>query len=70
MDKISIFYQEITNLNEIIDSLVEEDKSIKNKFMSNIDWENEFQYSGIPKVSKRDKRLMPTSLTCREKEEK
>lgn len=32
METISIFYQEITYLNERIDSLVEEDKLIKNNF--------------------------------------
>ena len=38
--------------------------------MSIVDWKNEFQSKEIPKVSKRDKKLMFASLSCREREEK
>ena len=68
MDKISIVYQKIKDLSERIDSLVEEDKSIKRKFISILDWENEFQSTEIPRVSKRNKKWMLASLSCSERE--
>lgn len=70
MDKISIFYQEILNLNDMIDSLVEDNKYIKVRFSSILDWEKELKFEVIPKVSKNDRRLMHSSLSLREKKAK
>ncbi len=47
MDKISIFYQEITYLNGRIDSLIEEDKLIKDNFLSILDLDFFFRSNEI-----------------------
>lgn len=65
MDIICKHYHETVNLNENIETLVEEDRIVKEIFSSILEWEKQLQTKDILKTTKKYKTLMYTSLNCR-----
>lgn len=65
-----IFYQETVNINGRIESLFEEDKNIKERFILILYWEKRLETEHIPKDSKKDKILIFASLSQRESNSK
>lgn len=62
LDKIYRYYQYIVHLSDMIESLMVQDKNIKQRFILILDWEKQFNPENIEKVPKKNVKLMFASL--------